>query len=74
MSFRMPAEHGAWGMLLVPFFSAAAAAGVPTVQGSLAPVALAGVCLLGLFLLRGSVEAGLSRARLGGSREWGLRA
>lgn len=51
MAVRMPAEHGAWGMLLVPYLCAAAVAGVWNV-----PVVLCGVLALGLFVLRGSME------------------
>jgi hypothetical protein len=55
MSLRMPAEHGAWGILIVPFACASAVAagtGVPWLRY----VAAAAVCLLSLFLLRGSLE------------------
>ena len=52
MSLRMPAEHGAWGMWTVPLLSAAIVAGTWNV-----PLLLCAVCALGLFLLRGSVEA-----------------
>jgi hypothetical protein len=52
MAIRMPAEHGAWGMLMVPYVCAAGVAGVWN-----APVALCGMAALGLFVLRGSVEA-----------------
>jgi hypothetical protein len=52
MALRPPAEHGAWGILLVAFVCSAAAAGVWN-----APLALTGLCALALFLLRGSVEA-----------------
>ncbi|MCL4522788.1 MAG: YwiC-like family protein [Acidobacteria bacterium] len=51
MAIRMPAEHGAWGMLLIPYLSAAAVAGAWNV-----PVALCGALALGLFVLRGSAE------------------
>lgn len=51
MSIRMPAEHGAWGMLAVPYVCAAAVA-----NQSNAPVALCGLVALGLFVLRGSVQ------------------
>jgi hypothetical protein len=50
--FKMPAEHGAWGILLVPLLCAAALAGSWN-----APLALLMVCALALFLLRGSLEA-----------------
>src|SRR3970040_1376773 len=56
---RMPAEHGAWGILLVPFFCAAAIAGNWNL-----PLLLCAVCLLSLFLLRGSMEV----HRAGGAR------
>jgi YwiC-like protein len=49
---EMPAEHGAWGILVVPLVSAA---GVAAKWNE--PLALAAVCVLSLFLLRGSVEA-----------------
>lgn len=52
MSLRLPAEHGAWGMWLVPFVCAAFVAGIWNV-----PLALAGVCALALFLWRGSMAA-----------------
>jgi len=51
MAMRMPAEHGAWGMLMVPFLSAAAVAGAWNV-----PVMLCAALALGLFVLRGSME------------------
>lgn len=51
MAIRMPAEHGAWGMLSVPYLSAAAVAGAWNV-----PVVLCGVLALGLFVLRGSAD------------------
>ncbi len=46
----MPEEHGAWGILLVPFFCSAAVAGRWNI-----PLVLAGMCTLSLFLLRGSL-------------------
>lgn len=52
MAIRMPAEHGAWGMLMVPYVAAAAVAGAWN-----APVVLCGALALGLFVLRGSAEA-----------------
>lgn len=52
MAIRMPAEHGAWGMLIVPYVSAAAVSSEWNV-----PVALCGALALGLFVLRGSAEA-----------------
>ena len=51
MAIRMPAEHGAWGMLIVPFVSAAAVANNWNV-----PVLLCAALTLGLFVLRGSAE------------------
>jgi len=51
MAIRMPAEHGAWGMLIVPLLSAAAVAGVWNM-----PVVLCAALALGLFVLRGSAE------------------
>ena len=51
MAIRMPAEHGAWGMLIFPYFSAAIIAGFWDM-----PVLLCGALALGLFILRGSVE------------------
>jgi len=59
MSLRMPAEHGAWGLLAVPFFSAAAVAGVHSAE-QLVPLVLVGVAILSLFLLRGSLESAAS--------------
>ena len=56
---RMPAEHGAWGILLVPFLCAAAVAGAWNL-----PLLLCTLCVLSLFLLRGSVEV----HRAGGAR------
>ncbi|MBI3664080.1 MAG: YwiC-like family protein [Acidobacteria bacterium] len=47
----MPAEHGAWGMLIVPYLSAAAVAGEWNV-----PVVVCGALALGLFVLRGSAD------------------
>ena len=52
VSLRMPAEHGAWGILCVSFLCAAAVAGNWNL-----PLMLSAVCLLSLFLLRGSIEA-----------------
>lgn len=48
--FHWPTEHGAWGILLVPYACAAAVGG----RWNL-PLALCGVCALALFLLRGSL-------------------
>ncbi len=56
MSLRMPAEHGAWGLLAVPFFSAAAVAGARSPE-QMVPLALVGVAILSPFLLRGSLES-----------------
>ncbi len=53
-SLRWPAEHGAWGILAVPFVCAAA---LGSAGGGLLPLALAAACVLSLFLLRGSLEA-----------------
>jgi hypothetical protein len=52
MKLRMPAEHGAWGILLVPMVCAAALADAWNV-----PLALSLACAVSLFLLRGSLEA-----------------
>jgi hypothetical protein len=60
MSLRMPTEHGAWGLLAVPFFSAAAVAGVRSLEEAV-PLALAAIAILSLFLLRGSLEGVASR-------------
>jgi hypothetical protein len=51
-AFRMPAEHGAWGILLVPYVSAALLAGPLQISTLLVLVAA-----LAFFLLRGSLEA-----------------
>jgi len=51
MAIRMPEEHGAWGMLIVPFLSVAAVAGAWDV-----PVVLCAALALGLFVLRGSAD------------------
>jgi hypothetical protein len=51
MAIRMPAEHGAWGMLIFPYVSAAIIA-----EYWSAPVALCAVLALGLFILRGSMQ------------------
>lgn len=59
MSLRMPTEHGAWGLLAVPFFSAAAVAGVRSLEEAVPP-ALAAIAILSLFLLRGSLEGAVS--------------
>lgn len=59
MSLRMPAEHGAWGLLAVPFFSAAAVAGVRSLEEAV-PLTLAAIAILSLFLLRGSLEGAAS--------------
>jgi hypothetical protein len=48
---ELPAEHGAWGILVAPLVSAA---GVADRWNGL--LALAAVCVLSLFLLRGSIE------------------
>ncbi len=48
--FRMPAEHGAWGILLVPYTSAVLLAGTQSLS-----VCLVLVAALALFLLRGSL-------------------
>lgn len=58
-TLRMPAEHGAWGMLLVPFFCAAAVAGSWN-----APLVLAGACMFGFFLLRASLEPQISSNKI----------
>ncbi len=58
MAIRMPAEHGAWGILLVPLLSSAAVA-----RGEvLLPFLLLIVCSLGIFVLRGSYDQ-LAHAR-----------
>jgi hypothetical protein len=63
MSLRMPAEHGAWGMLAVPFLSAAFIAGIPT-RGAAVALVLAALAVVGVFLLRASLEADGWRALL----------
>lgn len=62
MSLRMPAEHGAWGMLAVPFLCAAAVAGAWNLS-----LGLLAIAVLALFLLRGSIEAQ-------GSKSWSAGA
>jgi len=52
---RMPAEHGAWGILAVPFLCAAVVAS-PSSSSAFLPLLLAFICVLGAFLLRGSLE------------------
>jgi hypothetical protein len=54
LSFRWPAEHGAWGILVVPFLCAAASS---PASGRVIPLLLVATCVLSLFLLRGSLEA-----------------
>lgn len=49
---RLPAEHGAWGILLVPLATAAVAGGAWNL-----PLAALAAASLALFLLRGSLEA-----------------
>jgi hypothetical protein len=49
---RLPAEHGAWGILLVPLVTAAVVAGAWNL-----PLATVAAAALALFLLRGSLEA-----------------
>lgn len=49
---RLPAEHGAWGILLVPLVTAAVVAGAWNL-----PLAALVVVVVALFLLRGSLEA-----------------
>ena len=58
MSLRMPAEHGAWGMLGVPFACAVAVGGVGS--GEAWPLVLATLAILSVFLLRASLEAARS--------------
>lgn len=52
---HLPAEHGAWGILTVPFFCAAYVA-VRANGASPTAMLLAAGSVLGLFLLRGSLE------------------
>lgn len=56
-AFFLPREHGAWGMLLVPLVTGAAA-GSPHGE-RVAWILLFAVAALGLFCLRTPVEAGL---------------
>jgi len=51
MAVKMPAEHGAWGILIIPFLVAAALAGVWNI-----PLLLTAIAALSLFILRGSIE------------------
>lgn len=51
MAIRMPAEHGAWGILLVPLISSAIVA-----RGDWATILLLLICALGIFILRGSAD------------------
>lgn len=52
MALRMPAEHGSWGILIIPFITAAKLAGNWNV-----PVMLTAICMFSFFLLRGSMAA-----------------
>ncbi|MBI3670687.1 MAG: YwiC-like family protein [Acidobacteria bacterium] len=63
LSLQVPEEHGAWGILLVPFLSAAGVAGRWNT-----PLLLAAVCMLSLFLLRASVSRHLSGPNRGESQ------
>src|ERR1017187_10423624 len=56
-SFILPREHGAWGMLLVPLITGAAA-GNPRGE-RLVWILLFAVAALGIFCLRTPLEAGL---------------
>jgi hypothetical protein len=60
MSLRMPAEHGAWGLLAVPFASAVAIGGVGASQAW--PLVLVTLAILSAFLLRTSLEGCTWRA------------
>jgi len=51
LSLRMPAEHGAWGVMFAPLVCAAIIANRWNV-----PLLLCVVCALSLFLLRGSLD------------------
>ena len=66
MAFKKPAEHGAWGILVAPFLSAAAvgASTGPDAGGWNLPLLLCGVCLLALFLLRGSLAGREARTAI----------
>src|SRR5271157_2126782 len=70
-SFFLPREHGAWGMLLVPLVTGAAA-GNPRGERIIWVLLFAAVAL-GLFCLRTPVEAGLEisalRPQNGGERK-----
>ena len=59
MTIRMPAEHGAWGILLVPLVSSALVAG-----GGWLAFALLLACTLGIFILRGSLDQASCAAAL----------
>lgn len=52
LRLEMPAEHGAWGILLAPLVCAAAVAGAWNL-----PLLLCVITIISLFLLRGSLEA-----------------
>ncbi len=52
---RMPAEHGAWGILLVPLVTSAGVAGISS--DTAIPLSLVIVGMLAIFVLRASVEA-----------------
>ena len=54
----MPAEHGAWGILLVPLACAAGVAGLT--RATILPFTLITMCALAIFVLRGSLEAHLA--------------
>jgi hypothetical protein len=61
---RLPEEHGAWGILLVPFLTSAVVAGRWNWE-----LLLSAVCMLSLFLLRGSLESRAFRGQCQAVRE-----
>lgn len=61
MSLRMPSEHGAWGMLAVPFACAVAVGGVHSPDEGW-PLALVTLAILSVFVLQASLEARSWRA------------
>src|SRR5215472_1926002 len=57
IQLKMPQEHGAWGILLVPLLCSATVA-----PSRNAPLLLSALCALALFLLCGSLQAQAPRS------------